>query len=65
MTDRYNGRPKTIDDDALAALHKEGQSVHEICRTTQVSRASVYRALKRYRENGVLSQSTTSSSTHT
>ena len=59
----YNGRPKTIDDDALVALHKEGQSVHEICRTTQVSRASVYRALKQYRDKGVLNQSTTSSST--
>jgi DNA invertase Pin-like site-specific DNA recombinase len=43
----YNGRPKTIDDDRIVASYNQLQSVAEVCRQEKVSRASVYRALKR------------------
>ena len=46
----YNGRPKTIDDDRIVASYSELESVAEVCRQEKVSRASVYRALRRSRE---------------
>ena len=47
----YNGRPKTIDDDRIVAAYEQLQSVAHVCRQEKVSRASVYRALKRARDS--------------
>ena len=47
----YNGRPKTIDDDRIVAAYEQLQSVADVCRQEKVSRASVYRALKRARDS--------------
>ena len=47
----YNGRPKTIDDDRIVAAYGQLQSVADVCRQDKVSRASVYRALKRARDS--------------
>ena len=47
----YNGRPKTIDDDRIVAAFNQLQSVADVCRQEKVSRASVYRALKRARDS--------------
>lgn len=43
---RYNGRPKTINDDAIRAMSAEGKTPKQIAKTLGIHRASVYRALK-------------------
>ena len=41
----YKGRPKSIDADAIKALHKEGLGATEIAKRLGVGRASVYRCI--------------------
>jgi DNA invertase Pin-like site-specific DNA recombinase len=43
---RYNGRPATINQQAILALHKEGKRVCDIVEALGVSRATVYRAIE-------------------
>jgi len=47
---KYHGRPKTIDDSHLVSVHHELGSVAAVCRQENVSRATVYRALRRHQD---------------
>ena len=44
--DVYKGRKPTIDRDAIARLHREGQNPTHIARTLGISRPSVYRIIE-------------------
>lgn len=44
---KYQGRPKSLNDDHLVSVYRELGSVAAVCTQENVSRASVYRAIRR------------------
>ena len=42
----YKGRVKTVDDDKIVSMHKQGVGVSDIAKMLTISRMSVYRALE-------------------